>query len=403
MSLANAQGWRIVAAMLLIQTIVSGFGFYNMAVYITEYAKALQVPLAQVSFAVSLFFLSGGIAGMWIAKLLARIDVRWIMVVGAVVAGLSLSALVWATSVWQLYVIFTVFGFANAGVSLVVATTLINQWFPGRNRSIALSVSSTGLSIGGVLVTPLTAYYFNTHGLYAVMPWLGLIFIVCIVPLVLLIIRPAPAGIMAEAFKGRSEWRYEEAIRTRFYVLLALGYILCMGAQVGGIAHMYNRVEILADFATAATAVQILTVCSITGRILGGFIVTRIPIRWVTVFNLLLQSAGLAVIAYADSAAWAYLGAGMFGLSIGNLLMLQPLWLAEAFPGAVYARVYALANALSVLGVALGPFLLGMLFDIGGYTQAYLWAVALSLCAWVIILAAGTTPQQTEPDLDPAV
>jgi MFS family permease len=92
------------------------------------------------------------------------------------------------------------------------------------------------------------------------------------------------------------------------------------------------------------------------------------------------------------------IGAGVLGASIGNLLMSLPLWLAEAFPGPVYPRLFALANMLSVMGVAMGPFMLGLAYDYADYTLAYGAALLASLVALLFIAAAGANPHlQTEP------
>ena len=40
-------GWVIVAAMLLVQTVSSGLGFYNMSVYINRLAAELTAPWAK--------------------------------------------------------------------------------------------------------------------------------------------------------------------------------------------------------------------------------------------------------------------------------------------------------------------------------------------------------------------
>ena len=61
----QAYGWVIVAVMLLIQTVSSGLGFYNMSVYINRLSAELAAPVAHVSFAVSLFFVAGGVAGLY--------------------------------------------------------------------------------------------------------------------------------------------------------------------------------------------------------------------------------------------------------------------------------------------------------------------------------------------------
>ena len=390
-------GWVIVGAMLFIQTVSSGLGFYNMSVYMTEFARLLEVPLAHVSFAVSLFFIVGGVAGMSVARLLGTVDIRLIMVSGTLLAGASLAAVYYADALWQIYVLFTLFGIGNTGVSLVVATTMVTQWFPGPNRSIALSIASTGLSLGGVVITPLTAYLFHSSGVLPTMPWLGFAFVVLILPVALWVIKPAPLPEISAAQPGFSDWRYEDAIRTRFFVLLALGYVFCQGAQVAGISHLYHRVEELGDYASAATAVQILTLCSIAFRFLGGWLVTRVSIRAFTLLNVIIQVSGLAIISLADDTASALFGAAVLGSSIGNLLMLQPLWLAEAFPGAVYPRVFALANAAAVLGVAGGPYLLGLIYDADGYRAAYAVAGATSFLAGLCIMSAGHGPTVREP------
>ena len=121
--------------MLVVQAVSSGLGFYNMSVYMTEYARTLSVPLADISFAVSLFFIVGGVAGIYVARLLDRIHVRWVMTAGALLGGGSLALVGEAESLWQIYLLFMLFGAGNSGVSLVVATTLVTQWFPGPNRS----------------------------------------------------------------------------------------------------------------------------------------------------------------------------------------------------------------------------------------------------------------------------
>jgi MFS family permease len=199
------------------------------------------------------------------------------------------------------------------------------------------------------------------------------------------------------------------AVNSRFFVFMALAYVLTMAAQVGGIAHLYSRVEQITDYQTAAFAVQVLSICSISGRFFGGWLVSRIPIRWFALGNLCLQVLGLICIALAPNGAFAVLAAGLFGLSVGNLLMTQPLWLAEIYPSQIYARVFARANAISVTGVAMGPYGMGLIFDAFGgttYTQPYLAGVMLSAAALAIVFFTSSpsriktfrdvTPEKTE-------
>lgn len=259
---------------MLIQTVGSGLGFYNMAVYINRLSAELALPVSDISFAVSLFFVVGGVAGLYVAALLASFNVRTIMIAGALLAGTALGLVGWATQVWQVYGLFSLFGVGNAGISLVVATTLITEWFPGVERSMALALTSTGLSLGGVVLTPISAYWLNTIGVSETMPLLGLLLVFLVVPLCFLVRQPPGNAVSPSArTMDNNAALLTSAVNSRFFVFMALAYVLTMAAQVGGIAHLYSRVEQITDYQTAAFAVQVLSICSISGRFFGGWLV----------------------------------------------------------------------------------------------------------------------------------
>lgn len=389
-------GWWIVAGVFVVLLVSSGFGFYNLSVYLTVLVAERGFSVSEVSLAVSLFFVVGGVAGIGVAGLLERFDVRVVMLSGAALAGLALGSTAHAPALWQLYGLYVLFGIGNSAVSIVTSTTLVTRWFPGKNRSVALSVASTGLSMGGVLLTPLTARLFNGMDVAVVMPWLGVAFFALIAPVVLGLLgrRPDDHRRTGDGAPTEAGWAFREAVRSRFFVLVTSAYVVCMGAQVGSIAHLYNRAEGVFGFAVAASAVQVLTVMSILCRLLGGVLVTRVSMRAYTLGNLLGQAIGLGLVARAESASAMLIGAGVFGATVGNLLMLHPLWLAEAFGVKAYARIFSLSNAITVLGVAGGPVVLGLIYDWQDYRVAYLGAMGLSLLAWVMMFAAGPTPTE---------
>ena len=395
----NPHGWAIVGLTLLMQTVSSGLGFYNMSVYINRLSAQLAVSSADTSFAVSLFFVVGGVAGLYVADLLRVWSVRKVVIAGALVSGVAVALVGFADQLWQVYALFTVFGIGNAGISIVISTTLITRWFPGPERSMALAVGSTGLSLGGFLITPLTAYVMNGWGFDLTMHWLGVFLVLSVVPIALFLRFPSNEESLANNAADTGQLSAQlaaslaAALRSRFFILLAVAYVLIMGSQVGSIAHLYSRVELLGDFTMAALAVQALSIASITGRFIGGWLVSWMPIRRFALGNLLLQSFGLLLIALAPNSVMGVVAAGIFGLSVGNLLMTQPLWLAEKYSVDIYPQVFARANAISVLGVAAGPFCMGWIFDYAGsYTFAFICALATSLVAFVVVWMASIGP-----------
>ena len=136
-------GWKIVFAILAQLTITSGLSFYNHAIYLTELAANPNFDVQTASFAVSLFLLSGGITGLWVAKWVQDYDPKICISAGAIISGFALSSLAFVQEIWQLYLAFIFFGAGFSASALIPATTLVTRWFH-RKRAMALSIASTG-------------------------------------------------------------------------------------------------------------------------------------------------------------------------------------------------------------------------------------------------------------------
>lgn len=388
-------GWWLVAGIFIVLTISSGFGFYNLAVYMNALAQQRGFAVTDVSGAVGLLFIVGGVAGLGVARLIAVYDARWIMIGGAAIGGVSLSLIGQAQDVWQIWLLYAIFGIGNAGVSLIPGTTLVTRWFPGANRSVALSIASTGLSTGGVVLTPICAYVVHNFGIGIAMPWFGAVFFLAIAPIALLMVRSWPDGERPAARTG-ADSSVRAALVSRFFIGTSAAYVLVMGSQVGAIAHIFNHADKVAGQVVASSAVATLAMLSIIGRLVGGFIVARFPIRAFTLLNVVGQCVGLAIVAFADTGATVLVGAGTLGLTVGNLLMLQPLLMAEAFGVRDYPRIFSVANLTMTIGVAGGPLLMGMLYDAYAYPIAFLTAAVLSLIAFFVFFSAGALPLRDE-------
>ena len=111
-----------------------------------------------------------------------------------------------------------------------------------------------------------------------------------------------------------------------------------------------------------AIAVAILPVFSIIGRLIGGWIVEQISIRKFAIVMMFLQAVSLSLLSLGYSVVTLCIGLAIFGASVGNLLMLQPLLIAEAFGVRDYAKIFSLSNLMSSCGTAMGPAVLGVIY-----------------------------------------
>ena len=370
----------------------SGFGFHNLSVYMNALVAERSFSVADVSTAVALLFIVSGVAGVVVGRVIERHDVRMVMVAGAVIGAVALGLIGLAREVWQVWVLYAVFGVGNSGVSLVPATTVVTRWFPGANRSIAMSIASTGLSAGGVLLAPASAQVIHLLGVSTAMPWFAVVYLAVIAPTALLLVRSWPP--VSSIARTPVQRDLGDGLYSRFFIGATIAYVALMAAQVGGIAHLFNHVATVTDHIVGSTAVSLLALMSIFGRLLGGFLLAAgFPIRILTGVSLAIQGLGLGVLGYAQTPVTSLLGTAVFGLSVGNLLMLQPLLLVQAFGVQHYPRLFAVSHACSTIGVAGGPLAMGIIHDASSYAGSFGAGAVASAAALVVFIAAGALPR----------
>ena len=129
-------GGRVVAGGFIILAVSSGLGFYGLAVYLAAFSNERGWPVASISLATTLYFIVGGLAGLLVARMIARRDVRIPIVIGGILGGLSLAVLGHVEERWQLYLVYAVFAFGFAGAGLIPVTTVVTRWYHAR-RSVA--------------------------------------------------------------------------------------------------------------------------------------------------------------------------------------------------------------------------------------------------------------------------
>ena len=184
----------IVGAVFVILMVASGIGFYNASVILAAATDELDSSVGAVSGATGLFFAIAGLTGFVLARRMEILDLRWFFLGGGIIGAAALYGLRWVDSVPALYLFFALFGIGFGSAGLVPATTLVTRWFD-RRRPIAISIASTGLSVGGIVLTPVAAWLINRDGLANAGTLLAVIWLVGIVPIALLLVRPFPSSI----------------------------------------------------------------------------------------------------------------------------------------------------------------------------------------------------------------
>jgi predicted MFS family arabinose efflux permease len=394
-------GWVIVATSCFQLTFAAGLGFYGLPVYLRTLKSARGFSVAWMSGATSVFWIASGLTGILVARFLARYDPRVFVAIGAALSGLSIAALGHVTQLWQVFVVYAFFGVGFCCSAVIVTNTVIMRWFHKR-RSVALSIATTGLSLGGVVLTPIATSLLNHRSLSSAFSIIALLFFigVLIVPMIFLRGDPSTKGTYADGIApvvhaGSNVGTapgvpFEVAVRSRAFAAITAAFALGLLAQLGAISQLVNLATERAGKGVGDRIVIVLASCSVVGRLLGGAFVQRASTRKFAFAALGLQATGLFLISFASGAAAMYGATIAFGFAIGNVLLLHPLLIAEVFGVRDYPRVYGRSQLFVALGNATGPLSVGWLRDnAGGYRTAILVACAVNIVALATYVRGG--------------
>jgi MFS family permease len=308
---------------------------------------------------------------------------------------------------WQLFAVYIFYSLGWSASGMGPVTTVVTRWFHVR-RASALAIASTGLSMGGIVVTPFIKWILDSQGIRNGTPWLALIWFCGTVPVTLFLLRafPQPYGWLPDGERVEpgqivniTGTPLNDAVRTRFFRAVTAGCIFALGAQIGGALQLVKLVEERTSRSTAILATVVLSTMSIISRFIAGRIIPRVDMTRFTVGLAALQGLSLAAIAINTSQVGLLLSIALFGVTIGNMVMMQSLLIAERFGVRDYPRIAARSGLISFSGTAFGPLLLGWLYDAaGGYRAAYLAAAICSLLGAAMFSFAG--PAAGEPAND---
>lgn len=393
-------GWYIVAAICLITTVTSGLAFYNLSILLDAFVSERGFPVALTSAATASFFIAGGFAGVIVGRLVDRFDPRAVIAGAATLGAVCLLSVGYLREPWQLFLFHVAFGVAYGGTGLVPMTTLVTRWFNAK-RALALSIASTGLSLGGILIAPFVALSIERAGLSGTGPWMGAAFFLGIVPVSWFVLRASPAAMgLAEDGAGQAadgfepvpqpSIGYDEAKRSAFFYAVSVAYLFLLGAQVGAIAHLFRLANLRDGPRTAALALAFLAAASIVGRLSGGWLLLKVPVRAFALALMVIQGVALLGLAFAESRISILATVALFGITIGNSLMMHPLLLAEKYGTVEYGRIYSMSQFLAMTGVAGGPAAIGVLYEwSGGYSMPFV-VMAAATALGLLVLTFGS-------------
>jgi hypothetical protein len=174
--------------------------------------------------------------------------------------------------------------------------------------------------------------------------------------------------------------------RTRAFVLLGIAYGLLFMSQVAVVTHMLTigRDRHL----DAPLALSALALSNLVFRIVCIPFLARAGVRIFALTFVVIQVAALIVLATASSLVGLIVGAILFGATVGNVTVSQPLSVHRAFGVLRYPDAFARLFLFTTVGTTAAPALVGALYTaFHGYTWPLLMLACASTLGGILLFA----------------
>ncbi len=378
---------------------------------------ALREAFGYSAAATAAIFSVGGVAGaMWapvVGRLLDRVGPRHLFALGGVVILATWWATSFATSLWQLFILFGMLApLGEVCVTSFTATANLAPWFP-KSRGRTLGLADAGNPAGQAMFTPLAVVLVAGLGWEWTLRIYGVIFFCLVAPLNFLFQRrpplatvppapgaqhaavaaPKPFAASARTAGPRTSWR-EVARQPALWCLVAARGCFAVGIQMLRI-HLLAFM-VLAGYSAlqAATAIGLVGLISMAGRPLAGALSDRVGREAVYTLGLLIyvSGTGMVVLLGQGDRLWPLVAfVGLAGLTDGISGLVVSAKAADIFPSRSLGTAMGVVEMGRGLGFAVGPVLGGLLFDLyATYLPAFAAALALAVvavaCMWSVRL-----------------
>ena len=366
--------FRLVVAVLL--SAIGGVGMWSYVVALPAIQADFGAERGAASLPFTLTMIGFGVGGVILGKLADRRGIILPVMIGAgslgagfILASLSRS-LPWLSAA---YLLIGTFGTAATFAPLVAD---ISFWFEKR-RGIAVAVCACGNYLSGAVWPTLIEAMIRAQGWRTAHLVIGVFCLVVMPPLALLL-RSRPPVRAAGAPAPAASLRRIQLPPAVLQTLLAVAGLACCVAMAMPQVHIVAYCGDLGyGAAQGAQMLSLMLMLGIVSRVGSGFLADRLGGLATLLIGSFAQMLALTLYLMLDGLTSLYVISGLFGLFQGGLVPSYAIIVRENFPAREAGGRVGLILMMTLLGMALGGWMSGVLYDMtGSYRAAFANGVA---------------------------
>jgi MFS family permease len=381
----SSYAWLRLALAVTLST-VGGVGMWSFMVALPALQTDFGVSRADASlpFTMVMFGFAGG--GILMGRLADRFGIAVPLGIGTLAVSAGYLATGWAPNLWQVSLAHALIGLGcSASFGPLMAD--ISHWFVQR-RGIAVAIAASGNYIAGTIWPPVVQHFIATSGWRATHIGIGIFCFVAMLPLVFALRR------RLDIYRTETEEEAAARLAEVPFSPLTLQVLLCIAGVACCVAMSMPQVHIVAycgdlgyGVARGAEMLSLMLGFGIVSRVGSGFIADRIGGVRTLLLGSVLQGVALFLYLWFDGLLSLYVISALFGLFQGGIVPSYAMIVREYFSPREAATRLGLVLMATLLGMALGGWLSGLVFDLtGSYRAAFLNGLGWNLMNVVIMV-----------------
>jgi len=397
--------WMRLMVTLALMTIGSG-SMYVVAVVLPPVQAEFGVARADASLPYTAMMIGFGVGGILMGRLADRFGVMVPVLIGAAGLALGFVAAGSASNIWFFSaahgVLLGLLGSSATFAPLVADTSL---WFV-RRRGIAVAICASGNYLAGAIWPPIVQHFIESVGWRHTYFGLGA-FCGITMPVLALMMRPRPpaavVGTSAGAPVVSSTRPFGLSMGTAQALLCVAGVACCVAMSMPQVHIVAYCGDLGYGAARGAEMLSLMLACGIVSRLVSGAICDRIGGLRTLLLGSMLQGVALLMFLPFNGLVSLYVISAMFGLFQGGIVPSYAIIVREHFPPAEAGARVGTVLMFTLLGMALGGWMSGKVFDLtGSYQAAFVNGIGWNLLNLTIASLLWRRAKRLRQELAPA-
>ncbi|WP_066050601.1 MFS transporter [Anaerotignum propionicum] len=184
--------WQVLVGFLLMSFAYVGF-ISVTSVFVLPVTAEFACERSEFMLYSTILCLVSVVAAAFMGKRMAKGNIKLIMLVNALIAGVGYFGFSRSNSLWQIYVFAAILGIPFTCLTTMPISILLNNWFGGKIKGTAMGLAFLGSGVGGMVLTPALNYVNTTFGWRVGYLTLAAIFVFFLAPIILLLVVKTPA------------------------------------------------------------------------------------------------------------------------------------------------------------------------------------------------------------------